>query len=253
MEKTIQAPAPVSSPLQRTMASDQPNLRHANDLTQPFSLAKCADGGLADFDGAIVGRRRVARNASAYREQDHFEALFYVRFGQFKLTRRNSAGEPYVARFCMAGDWIGLDAIATERHGFKLTALENREVCEISFAAMKRIMASEPMLLGRFLKSMSSFINDQADHCAVLSRPSLDGRFAGFLLELGAKYERLGYSGKCFRLGMTRGDIGSYLGTSVESISRLVARFNAQQSVLIEGREVQILNQHHLKSKIAAA
>ena len=38
----------------------------------------------------------------------------------------------------MTGDWIGLDAIATGRHGFELTALENSEVCEISFAAMKR-------------------------------------------------------------------------------------------------------------------
>lgn len=251
MGNTIQAPTP--SPLQRTTANDWPILRGLNGSAEGYSGAKFADGGLADFDGAIVGQRRFTRNASAYREQDHFEALFYVRYGQFKLTRRNSAGEPYVARFCMAGDWIGLDAIATGRHGFKLTALENSEVSEISFAAMKTIMVSEPKLLSRFLKSMSAFINDQADHCAVLSRPSLDGRFAGFLLELSAKYERLGYSSKSFRLSMTRGDIGSYLGTSVESISRLIARFNAQQSVLIHGREVQILDQDYLKVKAAPA
>lgn len=206
---------------------------------------------MADFDGAVVGRRRVTRNASAYREQDHFEALFYVRFGEFKLTRRNSVGEPYVAQFYMAGDLIGLDAIATGRHGYKLTALENSEVCEISFAAMKKIMSSEPKLLSRFLKAMSASLNDQADHCSVLARPSLDGRFAGFLLEMSSRYERLGYSNKSFRLSMTRADIGSYLGTSIESVSRVIARFNAQQSVLIQGRQVEIRDYDYLTSKAA--
>lgn len=203
------------------------------------------------FDGLVTGRRRVARDASLYRERDILSTLFAVRYGQFKLTKRNSIGGVYVAQFYMGGELIGLDAIATGRHSFRLTALEASEVCEISFAAITKMMANHPPVLRRFLQSMSTALNNQAEHSALLSRPSLDERFASFLLAQGAKYERLGYSGKTFRLGMTRADIGSYLGISVESVSRLISRFNAQRGVSISGRMVEIDDREFLLAILA--
>jgi CRP/FNR family transcriptional regulator len=58
----------------------------------------------------------------------------------------------------------------------------------------------------------------------------------------------LGYSDRSFRLGMTRGDIGSYLGTTVESVSRVISRFNAQGAVSISGRTVELRNRAYLVS-----
>jgi CRP/FNR family transcriptional regulator len=203
------------------------------------------------FEGIVTGRRRVARDASLFRERDMFSTLFAVRFGQFKSTRRNSSGALSVFRFHMGGELIGLDAIASGRHGFRLTALENSEVCEISYSAITKIMAAQPQVLRRFLEFMSAALNDEAEHSSMLSRTSLDERFSSFLLELGAKYERLGYSGKSFRLGMTRADIGSYLGITVESVSRLISRFNAQSAVSISGRTVEIYDHDYLRAVLS--
>jgi CRP/FNR family transcriptional regulator len=82
---------------------------------------------------------------------------------------------------------------------------------------------------------MSHALINQNEHSFVLSRSSLDEWFACFLLRNGDKFESLGYSNKSFRLSMERGDIGSYLGTTVESVSRLIAKFNAQDPVSIVG------------------
>lgn len=199
-------------------------------------------------DGLIIGRRRIARHAILFRERDRLGTLFAVRFGQFKSTKANSLGEHSVAQFYMAGDLLGLDAIGTGRHNFRLTALENSEVCEISYAAITKTMATQPQFMRDFLQSMSTAMNDQADHSAVLAKASLDERFASFLLRLGARYERLGYSSRSFRLCMTRGEIGSYLGTTVESVSRLISRFNAQHAVSIMGRTVEIHDRDYLVS-----
>jgi CRP/FNR family transcriptional regulator len=207
------------------------------------------DGG--GFEGIVTGRRRVGRDSSLYREGDVFSALFAVRFGQFKSTRRNSSGGTSVSRFYMGGDLIGLDAIAAGRYGFRLTALENSEVCEISFPAITKTMAAQPKVLRRFLELMSAALNDQVEHSSMLSKTSLDERFASFLLELGAKYERRGYSGKSFLLGMTRADIGSYLGITVESVSRLISRFNTQSAVSISGRTVEIYDHDYLRAMLA--
>lgn len=213
------------------------------------SLFGAAD---VDFcDGIFLGRRRVDRDASLYYERDPLATLFTVRFGEFKLTRRNSAGGVHVAQFCMAGELIGLHAIASGRHGFRMTALQDSEVCEISFSAITKLMAAHPSLLRGFLQSMSTALVNQAEHSSILSRPFLEERFASFLLEQGAKYEQLGYSGRSFRLGMTRADIGSYLGTTVESVSRLVSKFNAQRAVSINGRTVEIYDRAYLYTLIS--
>jgi CRP/FNR family transcriptional regulator len=182
---------------------------------------------------------------------DHLTTLFVVRFGQFKSIQPDSSGGHRVTHFYMTGDLIGLDAIAEERHNSRLMALEDSEVCEISYAAVKKTMATHPEFQQQFLRSMSIALNEECDHSSVLSRSSLDERFACFLLRTGDKYQRLGYSNKSFRLSMTRSDIGSYLGTTVESVSRLIARFNAQYRVSIVGRTVELYDREYLVSVLA--
>jgi CRP/FNR family transcriptional regulator len=230
-------------------ATDRP----ANACAECSAFKTCFASLLSDheaqqFEKLVVVRRRVIRHASLYREGDRFEMLHAVRFGQFKLVRSDASGEQRVAQFHMQGDLIGLDAIATGRHNFRLMALENSEVCEIPYAGIAKMMATQPTMQRYFLQSMSVALNDQYGRSSLLSLPSLDERFASFLLQLSERYGRLGYSDRSFRLGMTRGDIGSYLGTTVESVSRVISRFNAQGAVSISGRTVELRNRAYLLS-----
>lgn len=87
------------------------------------------------FGNMVTGKRRVARRASLYRKHDSMSVLYLVRFGQFKLIG-GDLNEQRVAGFHMAGDLMGLDAIATGEHHLRLMALENSEVCEFPFAAL---------------------------------------------------------------------------------------------------------------------
>lgn len=199
------------------------------------------------FEHLVTGKRRIARHTTLHRKHDRLVMLHTVRYGQFKLIGEDLAGLPRVAGFYMAGDLMGLDAIATGSHCFRLMALENSEVCEIPFAPLASMMSVEPAILRQFLQSMSESLNNEYSR-SFLATTSLDERFANFLLRLGEKYGRLGYSDKAFRLAMSRSDIGSYLGTTVESISRLITRFNAQGAVSISGRLVELRDRPYLKA-----
>jgi CRP/FNR family transcriptional regulator len=234
-------------PWTRTLATAG-NKRAPTDtrsLVSPGALSKSCSS--TDFDGRetlkfgnlVTGKRRVARHATLYRKPDRLSMLYLVRFGQFKLIS-GDLDEQRVAEFHMAGDLMGLDAIATGKHNFRLTATEDSEVYEIPFTTTDQMMKLEPAIQCHLLQSMSEALNNGYSRSFLLAATSLDVRFAGFLLRLGEKYARLGYSDKSYRLSMSRGDIGSYLGTSVESVSRLVARFNAQGAVSIIGRTVEI-------------
>ena len=194
------------------------------------------------FEKMIVGRRRVFRHASLYRKHDEMHVLYIVRYGHFKLIGDDSLGERSVAGFPMAGDLLGLDAMATGHHQFRVVALEDSEVCEIPFCKLIAEMATEPGIQRLFLKKMSCALIEEYGRSALLSRTSLDERFAHFIVNQGLRYRRMGYSATSFRLIMARSDIGSYLGTTVESVSRLIARFNARGVVSIKGRAVDVLD-----------
>ena len=69
----------------------------------------------------------------------------------------------------MAGDLLGLDAIATGEHNFRLMALENSEVCEIPFSAIVSTMSVEPEILRRFLQTMSEALNNEYSRSLLLA------------------------------------------------------------------------------------
>jgi CRP/FNR family transcriptional regulator len=197
------------------------------------------------FEVLISARRRIARHANLLKKHEAIDKLYIVRSGQFKLTLEDVAGKRRVAEFYLLGDVMGLDAIANGQHNYELVALEGSEVCEIPFERIVSMMGSEPAIQRQFLGIMSVSLNNAFNRSFLLAT-SLEERFSGFLLRLAEKHGRLGYSSKSFRLGMPRGDIGSYLGTSLESVSRLVARFNAQGAVSINGRMVELLDWGYL-------
>ena len=204
------------------------------------------NGDVAAFECMIAGKRRIDRHASLFRANDAFDTLYIVRSGQFKEFIRDPACVQRVVRFYMPGDIVGFDGVASGLHRSRVMALENGEVCEVPYVHVKKAMHEHPQFLERFLAAMSASLLDQHQHTRLLTLPSLDARFACFLLYLSENYARIGASGVVFRLAMSRSDIGSYLGTTVETVSRLIARFNAQRAAKIERRMVQLIDRARL-------
>ena len=246
----MKASIPIFPAAQLTAKPEAPRAERAS-CSSCHLIGACMPGTLnarevQQFEGAVVGRRRVGRHASLFREQGRLGMLYAIRYGQFKSIGGGLPGEQRAAGFYMAGEVVGFDAIATGQHQFRMMALESSEVCEIDFTALTRLMGAEPAIQSQFLKAMSGALVSQFVRSASLANMSLDQRFARFLVSLGERFARLGYSGNAFRLSMSRGDIGSYLGSTNESVSRLIARFNASGSISISGREVGLIDHSYL-------
>jgi CRP/FNR family transcriptional regulator len=73
-------------------------------------------------------------------------------------------------------------------------------------------------------------------------------RFAAFLVNLSSRYEKRGYSPTRFQLRMTREDIGNYLGLTIESVSRMIAKMRNDGLIAIRRRDVEVLDLARLKN-----
>ncbi|MGL4861271.1 MAG: helix-turn-helix domain-containing protein, partial [Enterobacteriaceae bacterium] len=87
---------------------------------------------------------------------------------------------------------------------------------------------------------MSGEIKSDQGMILLLSKKNAEERLASFIHSLSFRFAQRGFSPREFRLTMTRGDIGNYLGLTVETISRLLGRFQKKQILHVKGKYITI-------------
>jgi CRP/FNR family transcriptional regulator len=94
---------------------------------------------------------------------------------------------------------------------------------------------------------MSSEIMSDQEMILLLSKKNAEERLAAFISNLASRFANRGFSANEFRLTMTRGDIGNYLGLTVETISRLLGRFQKAGMIAVNGKYITIVNHSALR------
>lgn len=202
------------------------------------------------LDQTVNKRRKVARGEHLYRAGDPFQALYAVRTGFFKTLHLSEGGREKIVGFYMAGEVLGMDAISTDYHQYHVVALEDSMVCEVTFTELEHLISTIPSLQHHFHKLMSGSINEGQRHLLLLDNTKAEERLAGFLLGLSRRFAARGYSPTQFSLRMTREEIGDYLGLTIETISRLLSRFQKEELVHVKNKEIKITDLVRLKEMV---
>ncbi len=202
------------------------------------------------FDEIATAKRRVARGASLYHNGDRFDSLYAVRSGAFKTVGVSRHGDEKITGFHLPGELLGLDAISNQRHGYSAVALEDSEVCVLPFAPLERMAMSMPALQHQLLRLISGDISRDHGLMLLLGSMSAEQRLAAFLLSLSRRHQYLGFSGSRFVLRMTRDEIGNYLGLTLETVSRLLSRFQREGLVAVQQRDVEIRSTDRLMEMV---
>jgi CRP/FNR family transcriptional regulator len=82
----------------------------------------------------------------------------------------------------------------------------------------------------------------------VLGELSAEARVARFLGTLGERFAVMGYSSKLFNFRMTRQEIGSYLGLTLETVSRTLSAFNEIGLITADQRTIGIKDAEALQT-----
>ncbi len=168
----------------------------------------------------VVGRRRLRRGDTLLRAGDRFEFLHAVRFGSLKSTLLLADGYDQVTGVHLPGEIVGFDGIAAEQHTCGMAALEYAEVCVIPYRRLEEVAVGVPALQNNLRRIMSREIVREHSAMRLLASKRADERLAMFLLDFSQRFELRGYSRSAFLLRMTRAEIASFLGLSLETVSR---------------------------------
>lgn len=233
---------------------------YAIDLHVPISLrdlkAHCMNCGVRELclpvgfdheamrqvDALVSERVRLQKGSAVYRAGDAFASLYAIRVGSCKTTMLGEKGYEQVAGYHMPGDIIGLDGIGEGRHVSDALVLEDTELCVLPFSRLEELGRHVPALQHNLHRILSREIEREDSVMLLLGSMRAEERLAVFLLSLSDRYHRRGYSGTEFVLRMTREDIGSYLGLTLETVSRLLSRFQGMGLLQVQGRVVKLLD-----------
>ncbi len=212
----------------------------------------CLCGGLdakphRQLTSRVRQTRVVERGRSLFDMGDAFKSLYAVRSGSIKVYTLNSDGEEQVLGFYLPGEVLGLEAISRGHHDCSAIALETSSICELDFAALEQLGGEQPEIQQRLNRIYAREVARDYDLLRLLARKSAEQRLALFLVNLSERFAARGFSADEFNLSMSRYDIGNYLGLALETVSRLLARFQNQQLLQVNRRHVRILRHEALR------
>lgn len=195
----------------------------------------------------LSGRRRLRKGQKLYREGEPFQFLYAARFGSFKAICRLRDGGEYVSAFHFPGDLMGFDGMADGHHPTSVIALENAEACPIAYEQLMEACAHSSPLLKRVSRLMGMQLVREYRCSKMVSGRHAEERVAGFLLQLSEWMKERGYSAREFQLRMSRADIGSYLGTTLETVSRSLSLFAREGCITVDNRRIQLVDPERLR------
>lgn len=208
------------------------------DLMQP-SLRHTAE--------MVTTTRRIRQGARLFSAGDEFGYLYTVRSGFFKTVQNLQDGREQVTGFQMAGDMLGADAIASVVHGCDAVALEDSQVCAIAYSRIESLGRTMPELQHQLRKAMSNEIVREHGVMLLLGIMSAEERVAVFLLSLSQRFAARGYSPTEFILRMSRREIASYIGLTIETVSRSLSRLRNEGLISVKQRHIVIRDLPGLK------
>lgn len=191
----------------------------------------------------IIKRGRpLQKSDHVYDISDEFNAIYAVRSGSIKTYSMNDQGIEQVTGFYLPGEIFGMDGIAHTHHISAAVAMETSAICEIPFNRLEELSITMPSLQSHFFKLMSKEITSDQELITLLSKNSAEQRVATLLLSISARNAKRNLSGVRFRLPMSRADIGNYLGLTVETVSRVFSRFQKQEMLNVDKKEIEIID-----------
>lgn len=166
------------------------------------------------------------KNEKLVKQGDTQKTFYIVNQGAFKATQILSSGREKIARFYLPGDFIGLESLSNPIFLYTIEACTPGVICKLLLSEFQYFINQYPHFRSYILNLMSHQLRIQLEYDPFASAES---RLARFILEYYLRYKDNSF--KPVELYLTRKDIAAYLGMAIETISRILSRWN-QQGVL---------------------
>lgn len=170
--------------------------------------------------------------------------LFILCSGKAKLTTSSVRGRSLIVRVAEGGEVLGLSA-AVSNSAYDLSA-ETMEPTQASFLPREgflRFLHKHGEVSVRVAQHLSlELYRAHRQMARIALAPSALAKLAGLLLEWAGSDLQPPPKGSAFQLALTHEEVGELIGSSRETVARILSQFRRQGLVQVKGTLVTLLD-----------
>ena len=184
------------------------------------------------------------KGAILFSEGESARGVFIICSGRVKLVTTSSAGRSLIAKIAGPGEIIGASAVvAKQPYGMSAETLEPVQAAFIRDDEFMRFMSSTPEVAMRTALELSTQLHQaQAEIRTLGLSRSVRDKFAMLLHDWCDDAGTKSPEGVRLKVTLTHEEIAQRIGTTRETITRLLTQFRSEQLIEVRGSTMIVHN-----------
>lgn len=186
---------------------------------------------------ALAQIKKLTKDTTIFHAGDPADAVFVVASGRVKVVITSSDGKEFILTVLGSGQVFGeMALLESAPRSASVVTLSAVEVLVISRVDFQRLLDSNPRISLRLMAILSRRLRRANAKMESLAYMDVAGRLARYLLDLARDHgQRLGNGWVVVRRP-THSDIAHSIGTSRETVSRLINEFEEGFGLVNKGK-----------------
>jgi CRP-like cAMP-binding protein len=212
-----------------------------NPSFRKFALfAELDDRELAAI-AAVAKARRYAKEDVVFHADESGDIFCLIKEGQVKVTMISPEGKEIILSMLGPGDFFGEMALLDdEPRSATVIATEALEVVTIWRTDFLQILTENFSIAKKVLAELSKRLRNASNRIESLATMDVYGRLARFFLDLARDQGKVLDNGYVAVTRPTHQSIANMIGTSRETVSRLIHDLMKQNLLLSEGKTIYL-------------
>jgi CRP-like cAMP-binding protein len=205
-------------------------------LTSVELFAEIPDEELDDLT-ALAQIKKLSKDSTIFHAGDPADAVYVVASGRVKVVITSSDGKEFILTVLGPGQVFGeMALLESAPRSASVVTLSAVELLAINRSDFQRLLDSNPRIAQRLMAILSRRLRRANAKMESLAYMDVAGRLARYLLDLARDHgQRLGNGWVVVRRP-THSDIAHSIGTSRETVSRLINEFEEGFGLVNKGK-----------------
>jgi len=190
---------------------------------------------------AVAKTRRYAKDDVVFHADESGDVFCLIREGKVKVTMISPEGKEIILSMMGPGDFFGeMSLLDNEPRSATVIATETLDLVTIWRSDFLQILSENFSITKKILAELSRRLRSASNRIESLATMDVYGRLARFFLDLARQNGKVLENGYVAVQRPTHQSIANMIGTSRETVSRLIHDLMKQNLLLSEGKTIYL-------------
>jgi CRP-like cAMP-binding protein len=204
---------------------------------------------LKEWLPAIEANRKILhlkKGELLFKEGEEVKGMYFVYSGLLKVHKHWGDDKELIVRFAKQGDIVGHRGLGADTvYPVSATALKKSDICFVNLDFFNATLKVNHEFLYILMMFFAEELKISERRMRNLAHMSVKGRVAQALLVLQSKFGTT-EAGE-INVSLARQDLASYVGTTYETLFRVMTELTEENIIQVDGKQVLVLDKERLE------